>query len=280
MFYKLSIQELMNPQSNLKVPLDDKVEGAEDVLIQAIEANKRYENWYDYKKLPIIMQIANKVGKSSDFNSIEFARNVFVYQVESLGIPEKQADGQFDPPLIEKVAKKFGVNLTEVYAFWKNKLKGDWIGNRWAGRRLQKDQKEGSYQYPVKSAQIVGDFTGSKPSDKNHAQGHWGLDLGNAPKGTPIFPMAPGTVIGAGDFGKGGNAAKIDHGNGVESYYAHMNNVNVKKGDTVGFDTVIGGMGASGNARGSIHLHLEVKVAGSKINPVKIMGTPIRKLNQ
>jgi murein DD-endopeptidase MepM/ murein hydrolase activator NlpD len=276
MFYKLSIQELITPMQGNKIPLDDKIEGAEDVLLQAIEANKRYEKWYDYKSLPLILNIAERVGKSKNFSSIEFARNIYLYQIDNLGVPKKQADGQFDPPFIEKVAKKLGIDLSEVYSFWKNKLKGNWLGNRWLGRRLVEERKEGVYQYPVKSAQIVGDFTGSRPSDKYHSGGHWGVDFGNAPKGTPIFPIAPGEVIAAGDFGKGGNALKIDHGNGVISYYAHNDSLNVKKGDVVDYDTIIARMGASGNARGSIHLHLSVKIGGSYVDPMKIIGTPVR----
>lgn len=284
--YKLSIDEILNTDGlenifleyNIpkKVPLDDKIEGAEDVLIQAIEANKRYEKYYSYKQLPIVMKIANLVGKSGDFSSIDFARNVFLYQVKNLGIPKTQADGHFDPPLIEDVAKRNSVDLSTVYTFWKNKLKGNWLGNRWAGRRLAKERKEGVYQYPVKSAQIVGDFTGSRPSDKRHAAGHWGMDLANS-KGTPIFPTAPGIVTGAGDYGKGGLGVKIDHQNGVESYYAHNSLLNVKVGDKVDFDTVIAQMGATGNAAGTQpHVHFEVRVAGSKIDPKKIIGTPVK----
>jgi len=276
--YKLSIHNLLEPDEGDKIPISNKTEGAEDILIQAIQANKRYEKWYAYKQLPQVMQIAANLGKSNDFGSIDFARNIFIYQVEKLNIPERQADGQFDPPLIEDFAKKNGINLANVYAFWKNKLKGNWMQNRWAGRRLVKDRKEGVYQFPVKSAQIVGDFTGRKPSDQHHPTGHWGTDFGNTPRGTPIFPIAPGTVIAAGDFGKGGQGLKIDHENGVESYYAHNDKVNVSQGDKVDFNTVIASMGASGNARGSIHLHLEVKVGGAKINPVNIIGTSIRNI--
>jgi murein DD-endopeptidase MepM/ murein hydrolase activator NlpD len=101
------------------------------------------------------------------------------------------------------------------------------------------------------------------------------VDLGNVPKATPIFPIGPGTVIGAGDFGKGGNGVQIDHGNNIVSYYAHMNGINVKQGDRVELNNIIGTVGATGNARGSVHLHFEVKVNGQKVNPKDIIGKPI-----
>jgi len=276
MFYKLSIQELLTPEKNIKVPLNDTIEGAEDVLLQAINSNKRYERWYSYKKLPIVMDIARRIGKTNELGSITFARNVYLYQVENFGVPKKQADGQFDPPLIEKFAKRYGIDLSEVHTFWKNKLKGNWLGNRWVGRRLLEERKESVYQYPVKSAQIVGDFTGARPSDERHKHGHWGVDYGNIPKGTSVFSIAPGVVLDSGNSKLGGNYVKIDHGNGVQSYYAHNNKVNVSKGDEVGFNTVIAFAGATGNAAGSVHVHLEVKVGGTKIDPKQIIGKPVK----
>ncbi len=282
MFRKLSVQELLTPGSNSTIPFQSKTEGGEQVLIQAIEANKKYSKSYNYNSFPQILQIANYIGKSTDFASPEFARNVFVYQVDRLGIPKDSADGQFDPPLIQQVAKRGGLDLSQVIVSWKRKMKGGWMGHKWAGRRHQGLVK-GVYKYPVKSAQIVGSFTGAKPSDKYHSSGHWGLDLGNVPKGTPVFPIAPGTVVAAGDFGKGGNGIKIDHGNGVVSYYAHMSGLNVKKGDEVDFNTVIGGVGNSGyivkdgkKYGTSVHLHFETKVNGTKVNPKNVIGKPIK----
>lgn len=272
-FTKLSANELLSLEQN-KIPMDDKIEGAEDILIQATKANERYAKLYDYNKFPEIIEIAKKIGETTEFASIIFARNIFKYQVEHLSIPINNADGQFDPPLIEKEAKKLGIDLSKIMNYWRNKLKGNWMGNKWMGRRETKND-ERVYQWPLKSAQIVGSFTGAQPSDKYHPQGHFGIDLGNVSEGTPIFPIAPGTVIGAGDYGKGGNAVKIDHGNGVQSYYAHMNSINVKKGDKVAFNTILGGVGKTGNARGSVHLHLEITTGGAKINPTQIIGKSI-----
>lgn len=66
--------------------------------------------------------------------------------------------------------------------------------------------------------------------------------------------------------GSYGNLIIIDHGNGVQSYYAHCNSINVSSGATVTVDTVIGTVGSTGNSTGP-HLHLEIRVNGAITNP-------------
>ena len=58
----------------------------------------------------------------------------------------------------------------------------------------------------------------------------------------------------------------IDHGNGVQSYYAHCSALYVSAGQTVGAGTVIGAVGSTGNSTGP-HLHLEGRVNGVCQNP-------------
>ena len=58
----------------------------------------------------------------------------------------------------------------------------------------------------------------------------------------------------------------IDHGNGVQSYYAHCNSINVSVGSSVTTDTVIGTVGSTGNSTGP-HLHLEIRINGVAYNP-------------
>jgi murein DD-endopeptidase MepM/ murein hydrolase activator NlpD len=102
---------------------------------------------------------------------------------------------------------------------------------------------------------------------------HQGVDL-RAPGGTEVFPIAPGNVTKAYHDPKGGNAVVIDHMNGFSSYYAHMGTISVHQGDSVGYDTVIGTCGASGNTKGFPHVHFQVWRNGSLIDPASIIGMP------
>ena len=94
---------------------------------------------------------------------------------------------------------------------------------------------------------------------------HTGLDI-SAPTGTGIRPIAAGTVTYASYRGSYGYLVIIDHGNGVESYYAHCSALYVSVGQGVSADTTIAGVGSTGNSTGP-HLHLEIRVNGTRVNP-------------
>ena len=94
---------------------------------------------------------------------------------------------------------------------------------------------------------------------------HTGLDIA-AVTGTDIKVIADGTVISAGYSGSYGYLVKVDHGNGVETWYAHTSKMYVKKGDTVKAGDVIAAVGSTGNSTGP-HLHLEIRVNGEHVDP-------------
>jgi murein DD-endopeptidase MepM/ murein hydrolase activator NlpD len=131
------------------------------------------------------------------------------------------------------------------------------------------------YQAPIKANFYnSGPFSPGVATDKRHQHGHNGVDL-RAAGGTPAYPIAPGIVTDVGSFGNGGNMVFIQHANDVKSSYAHLGTVSVHKGDRVGYDTVIGTVGDSGNAKGTWpHIHFEVKVSGALQNPANFFSIP------
>ena len=94
---------------------------------------------------------------------------------------------------------------------------------------------------------------------------HTGLDISTS-SGTGIRPVAAGIVTYAGYKGSYGNLLIIDHGNGVQSYYAHCSALYVSAGQQVGADTTIAAVGSTGNSTGP-HLHLEIRINGTPVNP-------------
>ena len=87
-----------------------------------------------------------------------------------------------------------------------------------------------------------------------------------AKAGTPIYVAAGGTVIYSGYKGALGNLVIINHGNGVETYYGHCSSLNVSVGQKVEAGDKIAAVGKTGAATG-YHLHLEVHVNGTAVNP-------------
>ncbi len=94
---------------------------------------------------------------------------------------------------------------------------------------------------------------------------HTGLDI-SSPNGTGIRPISAGTVTYAAYKGSYGNLIIVDHGNGVQSYYAHCSAIYVSVGQSVDINTTIGAVGSTGNSTGP-HLHLEIRIDGNPVNP-------------
>ncbi len=98
---------------------------------------------------------------------------------------------------------------------------------------------------------------------------HTGLDIA-ATTGTPIKATAEGKIICAKYSGSYGNLVKIDHGNGVETWYGHASKILVKEGQQVKSGDIIANVGSTGNSTGP-HLHFEIRINGKHINPQKCM---------
>lgn len=96
---------------------------------------------------------------------------------------------------------------------------------------------------------------------------HKGLDIANK-IGTPVVAPARGTVTFAGWDKAYGKSIMINHGNSIVTRYAHLNDINVKVGQTVQRNEVIGALGNTGRSTGP-HLHYEVMVGGVHVNPMR-----------
>lgn len=94
---------------------------------------------------------------------------------------------------------------------------------------------------------------------------HTGLDIA-ATTGTPINVVSDGTVTFAGWSGSYGKLVKIDHGNGVETWYAHTSKMYVTAGEQVSAGETIAAVGSTGNSTGP-HLHFEIRINGKTVNP-------------
>ena len=101
---------------------------------------------------------------------------------------------------------------------------------------------------------------------------HTGIDIANA-KWTPIRAAAAGTVRFVGREPWGAWMVVIGHGGGLRSRYAHLVPTRVQgvaEGRAVKKGQLIGYMGKSGLATG-VHLHFEVKLNGSYVNPGRFL---------
>jgi murein DD-endopeptidase MepM/ murein hydrolase activator NlpD len=102
--------------------------------------------------------------------------------------------------------------------------------------------------------------------DYNPGANHPAIDIAGS-IGNPVWAADNGVVVYAGWSNYGyGNLVVVDHGNGWQSLYAHLNSIAVGCGQSVNQGQAIGALGSTGNSSGA-HLHFEMIYSGSKVNP-------------
>ena len=94
---------------------------------------------------------------------------------------------------------------------------------------------------------------------------HSGLDF-SAATGEPIKATASGIVTASGIAPDYGKFIKINHGDGLETRYAHASKLLVKEGDIVSKEQIIALVGSTGRSTGP-HLHYEIRLRGQSLDP-------------
>lgn len=95
---------------------------------------------------------------------------------------------------------------------------------------------------------------------------HNGIDI-PAPHGTPILATADGIVGRAQRLGGYGLYVEVEHGNAIQTRFGHMSSIAVRPGQMVKQGEVLGYVGSTGRSTGN-HLHYEVRIEGTPVNPL------------
>jgi murein DD-endopeptidase MepM/ murein hydrolase activator NlpD len=124
----------------------------------------------------------------------------------------------------------------------------------------------GELLWPVPGHRTVTSGFGIRlhPVFRVHRQ-HLGIDIG-APHGARVVASDTGTVITSEYDRSYGHYIVISHGNGMTTLYAHLSSRGVRRGDVVVRGDTIGRIGSTGVSTGP-HLHFEVMINGSRVNP-------------
>jgi len=185
---------------------------------------------------------------------------------------------------LEKIAKKYGADQDEIIEY--NKLASaeaidvDQIilipggeepappptqissGSAYASSKIPASAK-----VPAGS-RLLWPTTGRK-INQYYTWRHHGIDIGGN-YSSPIYAANSGRVESTG-WGTGyGNRIIVNHGGGQKTLYAHLSKFFVSTGDSVEKGQTIGMMGCTGWCTGT-HLHFEVIINGSKVNPLSYL---------
>jgi murein DD-endopeptidase MepM/ murein hydrolase activator NlpD len=99
---------------------------------------------------------------------------------------------------------------------------------------------------------------------------HTGVDI-SATTGTVVHATADGVVVFASRFAGYGRLVIISHGDGLETYYAHLSRIDVMPGQDIRRGQTVGAVGASGRVTAP-HLHYEVRVHHQPLNPYRYLS--------
>ncbi|MFR2564350.1 MAG: peptidoglycan DD-metalloendopeptidase family protein [Anaerovoracaceae bacterium] len=127
------------------------------------------------------------------------------------------------------------------------------------------DYSSGEFAFPV-NGEITSGFGGRQSPGGIGSTDHKGIDIGVV-TGTSVAAADGGKVSLAGWNGGYGNCVIIDHGNGRQTLYGHLEGYTVQAGDVVGKGQEIGKSGSTGNSTGP-HLHFGVKEGGRFVDPM------------
>lgn len=244
------------PEYELKF-VDKTVETKEEKIVAAIEQNVTIT--YKYYEIAVNKEAIDSV------DTIEEAEEI-VNQVK-----EQNQEQKLDLSIVEKYTeKKEEVQTTNLEVAKKD------IQTK-VTKKIEEKQKQEKEQARINSMpEINGIKLAYTPvsgtlssrygvSSRIRSSNHTGLDIATA-TGTPIKVVAAGTITHASYTGAYGNLVKVNHGNGLETWYAHTSKMYVSVGQKVEAGEVIAAVGSTGNSTGS-HLHLEIRINGQHINP-------------
>ncbi len=177
------------------------------------------------------------------------------------------------PPRLLYVQLQAGSKTRSYYAF----TPPDESEQRWFDEQGQGNER-GLMRTPVDGARITSKY-GYRTHPISRAQRkHNGVDFA-APTGTPIYASGNATVAFAAPRGAAGNFIRLDHGEGMQTWYMHLNAFaeGLVVGKPVTQGEIIGYVGTTGGSTGP-HLHYEIRINGEPLDPLTFETSEVEAL--
>lgn len=122
--------------------------------------------------------------------------------------------------------------------------------------------------WPI-DGQLLSSFGTRKDPFSGEGALHTGVDIKGA-TGAPVRATADGVVQRSEFFGGYGRLVILDHGNGIQTWYAHLSKSFVIPGQEIRRGETVGAVGSTGRVT-TAHLHYEVRLGGTAVNPYRYM---------
>jgi murein DD-endopeptidase MepM/ murein hydrolase activator NlpD len=270
-----------NPRSDAFTADLYQATGRDEIPWPNIDGRTRVEI-YTVQSGDSLWSISNEFGLDIDtlrWSNLELERNPDVLAVDTelnilpvLGVYHTVADSA---ETIETVAQKYGVSPREISGYPPNALfppydleVGDQLIVPYGRKDITLPQPTLAVGNDL-SWPVVGSITGGFTAN------HTALDIG-APYGSTVYAAAAGMITYADWAYDGyGYTVIIDHGDGRETWYNHLKGALLPAGNFVERGTPVGEVGSTGHSSGP-HVHFEVRINGSPVNPTGYLagGSP------
>lgn len=226
-----------------------KLADQDDGLVTDLKEYREVVTVKKREKDSLVAKISNLHKRQVQARAVLEQRKSFKRQVlGSLHAEKSQAQSELDQ--LERESASIQAELRRYYGTRKA-----YTVPKYAGR----------FRIPV-SGRMSSGFGGRYHPVLKRSRIHNGVDIA-APTGTPIHAAGDGEVIFAGWRGGYGNTVIIDHGGGVATLYGHCSKLYVGAGKRVSTGDRIAAVGSTGMSTGP-HLHWEVRVNGTPVNPM------------
>lgn len=220
--------------------------------VSALKANLEAEKKnLDGMKTSLIMQRKNQEAKSQELATASAQKQSLVDQINA------EQGALYD--LLEDLEAESKALNSEI-----KRLQAEQAAKN--AKNGVSTKAPGAYLWPCPSSRTITSNYGYRVHPVSGKKKlHSGMDIG-ASYGSAVVAAAGGTVIMSKYYGGYGNCIIIDHGGGVSTLYGHMSSLIAKTGQTVSAGQTIGKVGSTGVSTGN-HLHFEVRINGSTVNP-------------
>ena len=204
-------------------------------------------------------QLMEKLAEELEKNAAEYEAAIAAIQTADEAIDAKIAQ------LYAAYLASLGVNTSDGSLS---------ISNSGGQSYITYSGASGTLTWPVPGCYSVSSEYGARthPITGEVSKMHYGMDIdGYGHDGGDIVACDGGVVTTVGYNSGYGNYIIVDHGNGMQTLYAHMSGTAVSEGTTVSQGETIGYLGSTGMSTGT-HCHVEVFVDGENVNPADYIG--------
>lgn len=203
-----------------------------------------------YEHAPGPGSILVKIGEGADTKQFQ--------------VPFKVIEGNYRSEVLHVDSRRVNPKATDLLRIREEQAEVQEIYKKVTRQKYWK----GPFIFPIQS-RVTSPFGSKRVFNGQLKNFHPGLDL-KAAVGTPIRAAAPGVVVMAKSLFYTGNTVMVDHGYGMITLYAHMSKIQVKLGQQVKGNELLGLSGKTGRVNGP-HLHWQAVVHRVKVDPMGLI---------